>query len=484
MVGYWNELVVGLKTYRNVTGKNDFIPVEYVIPSTPEYPSHLHGSRLGYLLEKSRSAYHQRLLTQFQVDLLETYQMHWTAESYRWNFIYFPAIDMYKKIFGHIVVPVLPPFIIPSEKPWNEKVWGMNLTVRVQNWRNTRNNLSRQVVHALNERNFIWDIREETFQAITIPALIKYQEMKGNLLVPQTFHVPANAYWPVIAHGFPLGPTVRTMRSQKGNNTTRDELLTNMGFIWDPIRSQFEKMIMPACQIYARENGCLNTMPITYKIPESEDLPIACWGLKLGEKLHQWRSHQVRPDLMEELKALGFKPDPIEFSSQDLTKLLEALDWFYHTYGYKERVKKCVKISLPEDHPTLPGLQLGPLFRRAKKWNEMNRFSEAERKQLEVYPTWNSRYQSIVYPLMIVYYNLHGNLHVPYSFQVPSSSPWPTWSWQQKLGRNTDSIRTGSLYLSDEEKDFLESMDFKWGPKGRTPQHHMNSPNQNEPSVT
>ena len=86
----------------------------------------------------------------------------------------------------------------------------------------------------------------------------------------------------------------------------------------------------------------------------------------------------------------------------------------------------------------------------------------------------NSVYQSTIiylYACLLIdlYFKLHGNLNIPYAFQAPSYSPWSTWSWQQKISNQTNSIRKGSMSLSEEEKDVLESID-KWGPKGRTPQ--------------
>ena len=65
---------------------------------------------------------------------------------------------------------------------------------------------------------------------------------------------------------------------------------------------------------------------------------------------------------------------------------------------------------------------------------------------------------------------LYGNLNIVIAFQVPKCSPWSTWAWQQKLGRQIDTVRSDSMFLTEEEKDVLESMEFKWGPKGRTPQ--------------
>ena len=59
--------------------------------------------------------------------------------------------------------------------------------------------------------------------------------------------------------------------------------------------------------------------------------------------------------------------------------------------------------------------------------------------------------------------------------QVPSCSHWPTWSCQQKLGKQklgkqtVKIIRRGTIILTEKEND-VYSMSFKWAPKGRTPQ--------------
>ena len=161
-------------------------------------------------------------------------------------------------------------------------------------------------------------------------------------------------------------------------------------------------------------------------------------------------------------------PDPITFSQRDLQRLLKALEWFQATFGYKERVKtsKPSSTCLPDDHPILPGLKLGQLFRRAKAWDEKVGFSGVDRKELKVFATWNSVYYSTVYPLLEHYFKLYGNLGMQQSFSVPSCISWPKWSSGQRLGEQTRKIRNGDMILSEEEMDVLESMGFKWGPKG------------------
>ena len=459
------------KTYRDTTDTNHFISHAYVIPSIATFSAHLHGLKLGSFLQRARKAYHADHLTTTQVDALEQYHIHWDYKSYKLEFVSLPGLDMFKSIYKHVRVPTN--FVIPTERSWPEDLWKVKLGVQVGYWRTEKENLSSHVVQALNERNFIWDVDEYEFETITIQALKTYGDLYGNLLAPKSFRVPATSQWPTITHGHPLGRTVKHLRARRGIDPAKDKILDAMDFIWDSMRYQFEQVMLPACQIYVQQKGDLNTILKIFKVPKTSNLyPIACHGYGLGDKLYQWRLHGARSDLLAEIKALGFTTDPTSFSFQDLTRLLNGLEWFQTTFGYKERVRTYKKTStcLPYDHPTLPALALGELFRRAKTWDEKVGFSNADRKELKVFASWNTVYRSTIYPLMALYFKEYGNLDIPAIFPVPSCSPWPTWSWKQKLGNQVPSIRAGSISLSEEEKDILESMDFKWGPKGRTPQ--------------
>ena len=341
----------------------------------------------------------------------------------------------------------------------------MNLEKQVDSWRADMISTSSSISFAKDDK-CEWT---KDFETITLPALEMYRKLYGHLLVPQSFCVPATQQWPKSSHAHKLGFAVLNLRRYQGMNSTRDGILDCMEFIWDPIRYQFEKVTMPACVVYVKEKGDLNTIPRGYTIPKKESLyPTACRGYRLGEKIYQWRLNGARPDLLEDIKALGFNPDPIVFSQRDLSTLLIGLEWFHATRGYKERVKK--RYCLPRDHPTLPGLALGQLFHRAKKWDEMVGFSDTNGKELKVFATWKSVYQSTILPLLEMYFKVHDNLHIPLVFQVPSRSPWPTWSWKQKLGAQAHKLRKGSMSLTEDEKDVLESMHFKWGPKGCPPQ--------------
>lgn len=139
----------------------------------------------------------------------------------------------------------------------------------------------------------------------------------------------------------------------------------------------------------------------------------------------------ARPDLLEQIEALGFELEPIVFSSQALFTLLEALHWHHNTFVYKERVNSYGKEAtcLPGDHPTLAGLSPGKLYHRAKKFDGKVGFSKAVRYQIKVYPSWHSVYHSNISSLLILYYCMYDHLHVTQIWQVPSYYPWPSWAW-------------------------------------------------------
>ena len=105
------------------------------------------------------------------------------------------------------------------------------------------------------------------------------------------------------SNGCQLGMAVANLRLHEGIDTTKDEILNFIDFIWDPIRYGFEKVMLPACQCYVQQKGDLNTMSTSFKVPKTPGLyPIACHGYGLGACLHAWRVNGARSDLLKKLK--------------------------------------------------------------------------------------------------------------------------------------------------------------------------------------
>ena len=169
---------------------------------------------------------------------------------------------------------------------------------------------------------------KERFQTITMPAMKKYKELNGHLLIPRGFCVPnTGQQWPEGTHGCKLGLTASTLRVKHGVDIAKDKLLDDIDFTWDPVKYQFEKKMLVACTIYVDRGGDLNTMSSSYKVPKtSTDYPPECRGYNLGLVLYQWRKYRnARPDLFERIKALGFKLAPLN----SLFKI-----WLFYWWNY------------------------------------------------------------------------------------------------------------------------------------------------------
>ena len=157
MVKRWDDIVQGLMIYRQHSVSNDFISQNYIIPVSENFPLRLHGVKLGRLLDRARTAYHKGQLTRNQINTLGQYQMHWDYDEYRLENICLPALDWFKKIHGHLRVPMKPRFVCPSQVPWPQNLWGMNLGDQVHRWRLCKEVLPLQLLQPLNERNFVWE---------------------------------------------------------------------------------------------------------------------------------------------------------------------------------------------------------------------------------------------------------------------------------------------------------------------------------------
>ena len=130
------------------------------------YPSHLHGIKLGSFFKRARQSYHANHLTT-KNSFLEKYHIHWDYELIG-NFIFSFTGRIQENYNDDLRVSVKPHFVIPSEHKWPEDLWGVKLGTEFQYWRTHKDTLSSNVLQALNEREFLWDVNEYEFQTLVI----------------------------------------------------------------------------------------------------------------------------------------------------------------------------------------------------------------------------------------------------------------------------------------------------------------------------
>jgi hypothetical protein len=72
------------------------------------------------------------------------------------------------------------------------------------------------------------------------------------------------------------------------------------------------------------------------------------------------------------------------------------------------------------------------------------------------------QWENVVVPALLKYKELHGDMHVPRRFVVPSSEPWPDEMWEMALGNTVNNIRSSGQFVRDdpERRQWLEEKGF------------------------
>ena len=66
---------------------------------------------------------------------------------------------------------------------------------------------------------------------------------------------------------------------------------------------------------------------------------------------------------------------------------------------------------------------------------------------------------------LTTYEELHGDMRVPYAFEVPSSGPWGEEVWGMRLGSVVHTIRSKGIYMHEdkpERRQWLDENGFVW----------------------
>ncbi|KAL3923534.1 MAG: hypothetical protein SGILL_001602 [Bacillariaceae sp.] len=144
------------------------------------------------------------------------------------------------KPVGPLSVPV--EFTVPDAEPWPERTRGLPLGRSIEQLR-SKSYLDENpgAEEKLKQIGFETDRKlsanDKRFQAVYL-ALKRYEEIYGDMLVPQPFVVPSESTdWPEESWGLRLGARVNAIRSQGTfvkNSEERREMLDEIGFVWTP----------------------------------------------------------------------------------------------------------------------------------------------------------------------------------------------------------------------------------------------------------
>ena len=150
-------------------------------------------------------------------------------------------------------------------------------------------------------------LSHETQYEFVKRCLLKYKELKGDMLVPAEYSIPWNESYPEEMWGLRLGNSVAHIRSHGYFSAHKDELIA-IGFIYSKQKNTFGwDAIKLALETYKKLHGNLS-IPQLFIVPsESADWPGVLSGLKLGCILKNIRIQGSYADHHKELAEMGVK---------------------------------------------------------------------------------------------------------------------------------------------------------------------------------
>jgi hypothetical protein len=143
-------------------------------------------------------------------------------------------------------------------------------------------------------------------------ALMKYKELKGDMLVPAKFVVPVNAIiWPEKTWGMNLGEVVKSIRAGKSYKDKREDL-ESTGFNFNPQKLLHGYEATRAALVKYKDLYGDMLVPTKFVVA-SDDItwPEETWGMKLGRDVSNIRGGRSWKDKREDLESIGF-----DFKSQ------------------------------------------------------------------------------------------------------------------------------------------------------------------------
>jgi hypothetical protein len=231
----WECVLQSLLAYQEVHGDLQVLR-PFVVPMEAPWPEEAWGVKHGHRVHDIRS---QELYVKHHPERraeLDALGFVWDDLERRWEEVR-AALLAYQEVHGDLEVSYA--FVVPSEAPWLEEAWGMKLGYRVNNIRGKEDYVKDHPERRaeLDALGFVWDIPERRWEEVRA-ALLAFQEVHGDLEVPQAFVVPSEAPWPEEAWGMKLGNRVNNIRIREDyvkHHPDRRSGLDALGFRWSSL---------------------------------------------------------------------------------------------------------------------------------------------------------------------------------------------------------------------------------------------------------
>ncbi|KAF0722167.1 hypothetical protein Ae201684P_020043 [Aphanomyces euteiches] len=205
------------------------LPNIFTVPSTPQWPHHLHECIVEVSL--LRRAHRMGLLDASIVASMDAMGFVWDVSQHQWG-LFMEALCTFKTLYGHVEVPSN--FQVPDNNPeWPVHLWAMKLGSKVHSVRSGKLKVTLERKQELDAMEFLWDAEELHRERILL-ALKTYKEIHNDLYVPKLFVVPTgDPAWPSDVAGMKLGYVGSNLRERRDSTSDKfKKQLDSLGFTW------------------------------------------------------------------------------------------------------------------------------------------------------------------------------------------------------------------------------------------------------------
>jgi superfamily II DNA or RNA helicase len=394
----WDEGFGHLKIYKEHEG-HCFVPATY----------NQHGFRLGGWVRSQRS--HKDRLSEERRQRLEQLGFVWDARGSGWD-EGFRYLAIYQKRTGHCRVPAL------------HEEDGYPLGQWVDKQRQRKGILPKERRQRLDELGFVWDVLDAAWED-GLRYLAIYQKRTGHCRVPALHE----------EDGYRLGQWVSVQRLNKaGLSEERRQKLSELGFVWDPHGTTWEKGFEQLQAFVKNYKHC--RVPTEYKTLDG--YPLGGWVAR------QRHSDALSTERKARLDAIGFEWDPV-------TSLWE--EGLEHLQAFVNEHKYCL---VPRGYKSPDGYQLGNWVSNQRQ--SQHKLSSEQKARLDALGSdWDpiTRQWEEGFGHLQAFVREHKHCRVSQKSISPDG---------YRLGQWVSVQRGLKARLSIERKERLDALGFDWDP--------------------
>jgi hypothetical protein len=412
----WETIFTALKLFSKRFGHCNVQP-QFVVPANASWPPATWNLQLGQLLDKMKATGSYFSDVGRWASHLSKLAFTLALSKAAWAEKVAPLIATFATLRPRDAIPG--GFTIPSEEPWPEHVWGVDLGVIVQ-WNSSR-------VETV-ER----DWRDQVLEAYEV-----FQHEHGSNILRDEFVVPSRPPWPSTTWGRALRQILTCV--QVGQHYGGHLALANFQSaeacaVSSGRNDAWKTLVFPALHTFARVFGHC-AVPEAFVVPAESPWPEPAFGVELGRLAEEM---ETRGRYFAEV---GLNADRLETFGFRY-KLADA-PWREHVAPLLSTfAAQSPHEILPEEF-TVPATASWPRERWGLKLGKLVAWSCRY--------AWNreeTRWKAREMPVNTTLAGAFGYCRVAASFRAPSEAPWPKQMWGLRMKTFVREMhRSGALFV-------------------------------------